>query len=140
MKISEMSEDEAKQHLYDCYMAAHDAIANGGAEGPHPSKDVTRWRAAAAGAPVTASVEKAEDDEQPELTAGGNSGNGGPVPGKDSHLGVYVRGLDHAVRFVPHGGQMLPGDVRVAMPDAVSTTAASTKRMSAAIPGYKRLA
>lgn len=137
MRISEMPEDEAKQSLFDAYMAHHNAIADGTAEGPHPSKDVTRWRAAAAGAPVEGEIQK--DDEQPELTAGGNSGNGGPTPAQDSKLGVYVRGLDHAVRFVPHGGQMLPGDVRVAMPDARPTTAASTRAMKSAIKGYGRI-
>lgn len=58
---------------------------------------------------------------------------------QDSQHGVYVRGLDHAIRFVPHGGRMLPGDVEVHTPPAVPSTAASQRRMAATIAGYDRL-
>ncbi len=134
-KFSELPADEAKERLYDAYMAHHNAIASGDAEGPHPSKDVTRWRAAAAGAPVEGEIQK--DDEQPELTAGGNGGNGGPTPARD---GRYVVGRDQQLRFVPHGGRILPGDRPVSVAGKTPSTAASQRRMADAIgPAYRRL-
>ena len=77
-----MSEDDAKQHLYDSYMSAHDAYTSDpeGTEGrPAPSKDVSRWREAAAGAAVDEGglgpvrIQRggsATDDDQPEVTGG----------------------------------------------------------------------
>jgi hypothetical protein len=57
-------------------------------------------------------------------------------PAQDSQLGTWVRGLDHAIRFVPHGGQRLVGDVDVAMPGSAPVNTA--RRMEKLIPGYGR--
>ncbi|MGO9994700.1 MAG: hypothetical protein ACLPTF_19585 [Steroidobacteraceae bacterium] len=127
---------------YDRLCAAHDM----GLSDQHPSErwaedteTLKAYREAAATGGIAGKV--AGTDNPPDFE--GKPDNPAlsvpPRPTQDSKLGIYVRGLDHAVRFVPHGGQMLPGDVQVAMPDAVSTTAASTRAMTKTIPGYRRL-
>jgi hypothetical protein len=47
-KISEMDPTEAGEFLYNAFMRAHEACLDGTSDDPHPSKSVSKWRAAAA--------------------------------------------------------------------------------------------
>lgn len=151
-KISELAKTDpaaAGAELLRQYMSCHDAwLADRDVR--HPSYDTKSWRDTARDAGTLRATDegglgpveimkRGQDDEQPELTAAGNAGNGGPTPAQDSQLGTWVRGLDHATRWVPHGGQMLPGDVPAPVSRSTPSTAASQHAM-AQIPGYKRLA
>ncbi len=130
MKISEMSEDDAKQHLYDSYMGAHAAYAGDDpVAGPHPSRDVSRWRAAAAGAPVEGQIQKGQDDDQPEKSANGNGGNGGNTPAQDFALAE--------ARLRQSGSANLEGDLWALR--ARQTDPRKVRAVAAAIPGYDRL-
>ncbi len=137
-----MSEDDAKQHLYDSYMSAHDAYTNDpeGTEGRHPSKDVSRWREAAAGAAVDEGglgpvrIQRggsATDDDQPEVT-------GGLSTSKPAQDGRYEVGMDGQPRFYT-GGKILVGDAAI-LAQAKQSNPARVKAMSRAIgPAYNRL-
>ncbi|MGO9930575.1 MAG: hypothetical protein ACLPV8_02010 [Steroidobacteraceae bacterium] len=135
MKISEMTEDDAKQHLYDSYMNAHAAFAGDDpVDGPHPSRDVAHWVniAATGGTNSEKRIEKGEDDEQPELTAGGNSGNGGASPAQDS---AAAGAEDDRIRM--SGSADIAGDLALA--SARRSNPARIRAMNAAIPGLDRL-
>jgi hypothetical protein len=139
--ISQMDPRAAGEFLYKKFMAAHEANKGGAAE-EHPSRDVQKWvRASATGSTPGSTekeIEKGEDDQQPELTAGGNSGAGGAVPAQDSG-GSWVLGLDGQRRFVPRGGQMLPGDVAINVSRETMSTGESQRAMAKAFPGWNRL-
>jgi hypothetical protein len=49
MKISQMSEDAAKQYLYDAYTNAVEAHENGELNGKHPSHTIRAWNKLGAG-------------------------------------------------------------------------------------------
>ena len=75
-KLSSMPEDEAKQCLYDAYMGAHAAYDADEHDGPHPSKDATRW------INIAATGGRDEGGLGPERIQGGRSERGsglGPV-------------------------------------------------------------
>jgi hypothetical protein len=73
MKISQMSEDEAKQLLFDSYMGAHSAY-NADRDGRHPSKDLQRWIDIAASGGVGSEKPIQDKDVQPTVTEKGNAG------------------------------------------------------------------
>jgi hypothetical protein len=146
-KISEMEPAAAGAELYRQYMSAHDAwVADHDVR--HPSFDTKAWRQTArdAGTLREAATDegglgpveiqnKAKDDEQPELTAGGNAGNGGPTPAQD---GRYVVGLDGQPRFEHANGRVTTGaDAIVARAGTSNPTRAAN--MASRIKNYTRL-
>lgn len=122
---------------YDRLCAAHDA----GLSDEHPDETWARdtetlkaYREAAATGGVAGKV---AGSDNPPATPGAPKP---PVAGKDSAAGgTYVRGLDQQLRYVPHGGRMLPGDVAVSVPRSVPSTGGSQRAMAAAISGYTRI-
>lgn len=142
MKISEMSEDDAKQHLYDSYMSAHDAYTNDpeGTEGRHPSKDGSRWREAAAGAAVDEGglgpvrIQRggsATDDDQPENTGpGGNS--------KPAVDGRYEISSDGQPMFTTAKGRVYLGNDAL-VKHAQASSPSRVRAMENAIPSLRRL-
>jgi hypothetical protein len=147
MKISEMEPAAAGAELYRQYMSAHDAwVADHDVR--HPSFDTKAWRQTArdAGTLREAATDegglgpveiqnKAKDDEQPELTAGGNAGNGGPTPAQD---GRYTIGADSVPRFETSDGRVLLGnDAMLARSRQSNPTRAAN--MASRIKNYNRL-
>ncbi len=141
--ISQMDPKEAGELLYKKFMAAHEANDANGRPEDHPSRDVQKWNriAATGGMNSEKRIEKGEDDEQPELTAGGNSGSGGPMPAQDSRS-HFAMGLDGVPRFYQVkevNGEVLTtvltGDAAIIARAGMSSPA-RVKRMAAAIPGY----
>jgi hypothetical protein len=132
-----MDPKEAGELLYKKFMAAHEANDANGRPEDHPSRDVQKWNriAATGGMNSEKRIEKGEDDEQPELTAGGNNGNGnGPAPAQDR----YSVGTDGVPRFETAAGRVLLGnDALVAHSRQGNPTRASN--MAARIAGYTRL-
>jgi hypothetical protein len=135
--ISQMDPKEAGELLYKKFMAAHEANDANGRPEDHPSRDVQKWNriAATGGMNSEKRIEKGEDDEQPEKTAGGNNGNGsGPAPAQDR----YSVGTDGVPRFETADGRVLLGnDALVAHSRQSNPTRASN--MAAHIKNYTRL-
>ncbi len=143
-KISEMDPAEAGAELYRQYMSAHDAwVADHDVR--HPSFDTKAWRQIGRDAgtlrepatdeatglgPVYIQKRGAEDDVQPEKTASGNQGNGGPTPAMD---GRYTIGSDS----VPDGRVLRGNDAIVARASQANPTRAAN--MALRIKGFDRL-
>lgn len=148
-KISEMEPAAAGAELYRQYMSAHDAwVADHDVR--HPSFDTKAWRqigrdagtlreaatdANAGLGPVTIQKRGASDDVEPEKTAGGNSGSGGPMPAQD---GRYTIGSDSVPRFETSDGRVLLGnDATEANARRSNPTRAAN--MASRIKNYNRL-
>ncbi len=161
MKISEVSTDEQKDYLHRAYTGACDAFEAGELDGKHPSHQAVDWMQVArardnardegglgaeriqgarsdrgAGLGAVEIQNKAKDDVQPELTAGGNGGNGGATAAQDD--GRYVIGSDSVGRFITNDGRTLSGDAAI----EASARQSNPRRVRAqadAISGYGRL-
>jgi hypothetical protein len=135
--ISQMDPKEAGELLYKKFMAAHEANDANGRPEDHPSRDVQKWNriAATGGMNSEKRIEKGEDDEQPEKTAGGNNGNGsGPAPAQDS----FSIGTDSVPRYEYADGRVVFGsDALEAHSRQSNPTRASN--MASRIKGYTRL-
>jgi hypothetical protein len=133
-----MSDDEAGVALLKAYRGACDSYDPDQGHGNHPSHDVNRWIkiAATGGMNSEKQIEKGEDDEQPELSAGGNNGNGnGPTPTQD---GSFSIGSDSVARFTTAAGKVLLGnDALVARASQSNPTRAAN--MASRIANYGRL-
>lgn len=83
-KLSELPDSEAAKILIDAYRGACDNY-DSELHGPHPSKAVTKWLdiASSGGTNSERDIQQSQDDQQPEITAGGNSGAGGKEPTMD---------------------------------------------------------
>jgi hypothetical protein len=133
--ISQMDPTEAGELLYKKFMAAHEANKGGSPE-DHPSRDVQKWNriAATGGMNSEKRIEKGEDDEQPEKTAGGNAGSGGPMPAQDS----FSIGTDSVPRFEYADGRVVYGnDATEANARRSNPTRAAN--MASRIKGYDRI-
>jgi hypothetical protein len=139
--ISQMDPTEAGELLYKKFMAAHEAN-KGGAPEDHPSRDVQKWNriAATGGVGSERLIEKGEDDDQPELTAGGNSGNGGATPAQDSaRISARITAAEAVedARIRNSGSATMAGDLHAAR--ARRSNPATVQGMANAIPGYDRI-
>ena len=135
--ISRMDPKEAGELLYKKFMAAHEANDANGRPEDHPSRDVQKWNriAASGGMNSEKRIEKGEDDEQPELTAGGNNGNGsGPAPAQDS----FSIGTDGVPRFETDAGKVLLGNAALEARSRQSNPTRASN-MAALIKNYTRL-
>jgi hypothetical protein len=143
MRISEMTQDDAKQCLYDSYMAFHNAIAGGDAEGPHPSKDLTRWRSSVGATDDnsglgpkyiqkrgSSSEEGGSDDVQPRVTGG----LGNKMPAQDS----FSIGTDSVPRFETADGRVLLGNDAIEA-NARRSNPSRAANMASRIKGYNRI-
>ena len=152
MKISELSDDERREYLDKAYQTACDLCGSGDLEA-HPSRTIMDWvRAGRArdkardegglGPVEIENKRKPGNDDlldpasepEPELTAGGNGGNGGAEPTIDGCLSVDSAGVP---RFESADGRtILTGDAAIAVRQS---NPGRVRRVAAAIKGYDRL-
>jgi hypothetical protein len=153
--MSEMDPAEAAALLYGRYMAAHEAYDADEHDGPHPSKDVTRWGNIAAtggrdegglgperiqgarsdrgaGLGPVEIQNKAKDEVQPSES---ERGNAGAEPAQDGRYSLDSAGVP---RYETAGGQVIVGDAALEA-NARRSNPARVQRMSAAIKGLDRL-
>jgi hypothetical protein len=163
-RLSEMNDDEAGAALLKAYRGACDAY-DPEEHGDHPSHAVASWMKNARDAkakdegglgPVEIENKRkpgadgegevmptnpnGEDDDQPELTAGGNNGNGGAVPAQDGRYGVDSAGVPRFERMNAKGETVgvVVGDAAIVAHSRQSNPA-RVRRLALAIPGYSRL-
>jgi hypothetical protein len=136
--ISQMDPTEAGELLYKKFMAAHEANKGGSPE-DHPSRDVQKWNriAATGGMNSEKQIEKGEDDEQPELSAGGNGGNGGPTPAQDGRFYLDSANVPRfeAINAKGETVAILTGDSAL-LARARQSNPSRAKRMAERIKGY----
>lgn len=129
MRISEMSEDQAKQYLYDSYQSAVEAHGRGELEGRHPSHQIVKWAKLGRG-----EADQTDDNSLSEAdpsTPGGN--RGGKPPTVDGH---YQLGMDSVPRFFKPDGSVVIGDAALALRARQNGDTAAMHRV---IEGYGRL-
>jgi hypothetical protein len=150
-KISELPEDEAKQYIYDAYMAAVDAHEAGELDtegGKHPSKRIFAWHNL--GRERDAAARDADMDNPDLNVADADNPEGSPDPKPTTNTGVPKAekkltadgqldyGLDGRPRFYMADGRVLEGAAAIAAAEHhISDDYA--RRMEPAVPGYSRL-
>jgi len=131
--FDEYAEHHAAGRLHDDAPKAHEIVN----QLFSANREAREAREAAAGEPVTREIQKdgEPETEQPALTAGGNSGNGGKVPAMD---GRYEIGTDGVPMFTYATGARITGDAALAA-RARQSDPRKVRAMNAAIKGLDRL-
>jgi hypothetical protein len=143
--VAKLSDADFGAKLVAAYRAYRDLHEAGAldSDAEHPRDTVNNWistirdcKAQDQGGLGPVEIQnKAKDDEQPSLTAGGNAGNGGPTPAQD---GRYVVGLDGQPRFEHADGRVTTGaDALTARARQANPSRAAA--MASRIKGFDRL-
>jgi len=145
VKISEMTEDDAKQFVYDAYKSAVAAHDEEPLEGGHPSRVIAGWAKLSQGRdglpgnigsskeiePTDHLADNALTEADPS-TPGGNRARGKTA--QDSAAAALE---DLAIRN--RAGYDVEGELHLARLRRGGTTSTSVAAMDRAVPGYRRL-
>ena len=132
MKISEMDDETAAATLLKAYRNIC-SVYDSDEHGEHPSRTVNSWiRASATGGTNSEKqIEKAQDDDQPEVSGG----NGGAQPAQDSMSAAEIENA--AIKR--SGRHDIEGQLALAAARRAAPKSASVRAMSGAIKGYDRI-